>query len=62
MAAGNHGFDYGTEQFLANAARASFPILAANVYKDGHPLFGIRRKQRLPRYNRAGWQKIGFSG
>lgn len=32
MAAGNHEFDYGTQQLLANANRATFPILAANVY------------------------------
>ena len=40
MAAGNHEFDYGTKQFLANATRATFPILAANVYnkKTNAPL------------------------
>lgn len=38
MAAGNHEFDFGTEQFLANAAAADFPILAANVYRDGRLL------------------------
>ena len=38
MAAGNHEFDFGTEQFLSNAALAQFPILAANVYRNGQPL------------------------
>lgn len=38
MAAGNHEFDYGTDQLLRNAEAADFPILAANVYKDGEPL------------------------
>ena len=38
MAAGNHEFDYGTDQLLMNAAAPDFPILAANVYKDGDPL------------------------
>lgn len=38
MAAGNHEFDFGTDQFLSNAALASFPILAANVYRNGQPL------------------------
>lgn len=38
MAAGNHEFDFGTEQFLSNAALASFPVLAANVYRNGQPL------------------------
>lgn len=38
MAAGNHEFDFGAEQLLANAELADFPILAANVYRDGQPL------------------------
>lgn len=38
MAAGNHEFDFGTGQFLSNAALAQFPILAANVYRNGQPL------------------------
>jgi len=38
MAAGNHEFDYGTEVFLSNAAAAEFPVLAANVFRDGVPL------------------------
>lgn len=31
MAAGNHEFDYGSGQLFANASRAVFPILAANI-------------------------------
>lgn len=31
MAAGNHEFDYGSGQLFANAGRAAFPILAANI-------------------------------
>ena len=38
MTAGNHEFDFCTEQFLANAAAAKFPILAANVLRNGQPL------------------------
>lgn len=38
MTAGNHEFDFGTEQFLSNAKLAQFPILAANVYRGGQPL------------------------
>ncbi len=34
MVAGNHEFDYGTEQFLKNVSLANFPVLAANVYLD----------------------------
>lgn len=38
MTAGNHEFDFGTEQFLFNVAKAGFPILAANIYRNGQPL------------------------
>lgn len=38
MAAGNHEFDYGTEQLLANAAAADFPILSANVTLNGEAM------------------------
>ncbi len=38
MAAGNHDFDYGADALLANAQRASFPILSSNVMRDGEPL------------------------
>lgn len=38
MTAGNHEFDFGTEQFLANVSLAKFPVLAANIYRNGQPL------------------------
>ena len=38
MTAGNHEFDFGTEAFLSNAWKADFPILAANIYRNGSPL------------------------
>ncbi len=38
MTAGNHEFDFGTDQFLSNVKLADFPILAANIYQDGQPL------------------------
>ncbi len=38
MAAGNHEFDFGTETFLENVRQAQFPVLAANIYRDGNPL------------------------
>lgn len=38
MTAGNHEFDFGTEQFLPNVDKAEFPILAANFYRNGQPL------------------------
>lgn len=38
MTAGNHEFDFGTEQFLSNVDKAEFPILAANIYRNGQLL------------------------
>ena len=38
MTAGNHEFDFGTDAFLKNVRLAEFPVLAANIYKDGAPL------------------------
>lgn len=37
MATGNHEFDYGQEQLLKNCSLTKFPILGANVKKDGQP-------------------------
>lgn len=38
MAAGNHEFDFGTDQLLSNARLANFPVLAANVKRGESPL------------------------
>ncbi len=38
MAAGNHEFDYGADRLLSNAALAEFPILGANVLRDGESM------------------------
>lgn len=38
MAVGNHDFDYGAGQLLANADAAAFPILSANTTLDGEAL------------------------
>lgn len=38
MALGNHEFDYGQDILAENMALAEFPILSANVYRDGEPL------------------------
>ncbi len=56
MAAGNHEFDYGAERLLANAALADFPILSANVYRDGEPLLAASTVVE------AAGHKIGFIG
>ena len=38
MCLGNHELDFGLDNLFANAAAASFPLLAANVLRDGVPL------------------------
>ena len=38
MALGNHEFDFGVETLIQNAQAANFPMLAANVTKDGKKL------------------------
>ncbi|HEX3039152.1 MAG TPA: choice-of-anchor I family protein, partial [Caproiciproducens sp.] len=37
MASGNHEFDYGQDPMLKNAQAAEFPIVAANILKNGAP-------------------------
>lgn len=39
MVAGNHEFDFGVDHLLTLLSNASFPMISANVYKDGKPLF-----------------------
>ncbi len=56
MAAGNHEFDYGAQTLLDNAAAADFPILAANVQKDGEPLLDASCVKEVD------GKKIGFIG
>ncbi len=56
MAAGNHEFDYGADVLLQNAENADFPILAANVKKDGSAFL-----QSSVVIERADY-KIGFIG
>ncbi len=56
MAVGNHEFDYGTDVLLENAELANFPILAANVVRDGKPLLESSTVVTVAGY------KIGFIG
>ncbi len=56
MVAGNHEFDYGAQRLLDNAALADFPILAANVQRDGAPLLDGSAVVE------AGGERIGFIG
>ncbi len=56
MAAGNHEFDYGTEQLLANVEAADFPVLSANVTLNGNTLLEPSAVVE------AGGKKIGLIG
>ncbi len=56
MAAGNHEFDYGADVLLKNEELADFPILAANVKRDGEPLLESSAVLETAGY------KIGFIG
>ncbi len=54
---GNHEFDYGMEQFMENAARASFPYVSANFTDaDGNLIFDAYTILE------AGGKKIAFVG
>ncbi len=35
MVPGNHEFDFGTEAFMTNVGLAQFPVISANIYRDG---------------------------
>ena len=56
MAAGNHEFDYGADVLLQNKELAQFPILAANVQKDGKSLLDRSAVLEVAGY------KLGFLG
>lgn len=38
MIPGNHEFDFGADTFLQNVSLAQFPVLAANIYRNGNLL------------------------
>ena len=64
MTAGNHEFDFGTDAFLKNVSLAQFPVLAANVYKDGKLLLAGTQEETDGCHviiERKG-KKIGFFG
>lgn len=56
MAAGNHEFDYGADRLLANVQLANFPVLGANVLRNGSPLLADHAIVQ------AGGHSIGFIG
>jgi 5'-nucleotidase/UDP-sugar diphosphatase len=64
MVAGNHEFDFGTEQFLSNVLRADFPIVSANVYQNGSLLLAGKQDGNNGCHViiERGGLKIGFFG
>ena len=56
MVAGNHDFNYGLDRLLELAEMASFPILGANVIKDGKVVL----QEHI--IKEVGGVKIGISG
>ena len=53
---GNHEFDFGYDQLMENLKDANFPVISANVYKDGAPILpGTAIIER-------GGMRIGFFG
>jgi 5'-nucleotidase/UDP-sugar diphosphatase len=39
MTVGNHDFDFGLDRLIEFRDQLNFPMLSANIYKDGKPLF-----------------------
>lgn len=63
MALGNHEFDYGAAVAKTNAGLASFPVLAANVLKDGQPfLQGVNGGNGCYTIKEVAGVKIGIFG
>lgn len=56
MAVGNHEFDFGSDNLMEISKQIKFPMLSANIYKDG--------KQVFPSYivKEIGGLKVGVFG
>ncbi len=56
MTVGNHDFDYGLDRLTEISNQLNYPMLSANIYKDGSPMF--------PEYNivTVGSKRIGLFG
>jgi 5'-nucleotidase / UDP-sugar diphosphatase len=39
MTVGNHDFDFGLDRLMEIKSQLNYPMLSANIYKDGKPLF-----------------------
>ena len=68
MCLGNHEFDFGLDNLFANAAAATFPLLAANALRDGAPLLAGAAGSEGPAANgcnavlTCGGRRIGVFG
>lgn len=58
MTLGNHEFDFGPDAAVARIAEAKFPIVSANVLRDGKPLPGTQVSRILD----VEGYKVGFYG
>jgi len=56
MTVGNHDFDYGLDRLLEIKSQLNYPMLSANIYKDGKPLFDEYKIVTM------GGKKIGIFG
>lgn len=63
MVLGNHEFDYGQDNTLANAKLANFPVVSANTIKNGKPfLDGINGNNGCDFVKTVNGIKVGFFG
>lgn len=63
MVLGNHEFDYGKDQTIANAKLANFPVVAANVQQNGKAfLDGINGNNGMDFIKTVNGIKVGFFG
>ena len=63
MVPGNHEFDFGTEAFLENVDLAEFPVISANIYRDGSLLLaGTQEGEGCGTVIERDGVKIGFFG
>lgn len=60
MAAGNHEFDNGTEQLAKLVSMADFPIISANTFLNGKPLFENDSSNGSNVVIEKGGVKVGF--
>ncbi|MDT8719010.1 5'-nucleotidase C-terminal domain-containing protein [Clostridium sp. 19966] len=63
MVLGNHEFDYGQNQTIANAKLANFPVISANVLQNGKAfLDGINSNNGMYFIKTINGIKVGFFG